>query len=60
MTKPPKATPNSDIDGIHEDEDKIKEAADDGHSSAQLKRAADENVARPDYSTERSRDDRSR
>ena len=62
MTKPPKSTPHSDIDGIHQDERPNTDvAAERGESAADLERAADENAARPDYSEdEGGRDDRTR
>ncbi len=59
MAKPPPSPPNTDIAGAHRDEPKIQRAADDVDGSAALKRAGEQNAARPDYSNERSRDDRS-
>jgi len=54
MTKPPKAAPHSDIDGVHADERPNTEvAAERGEGAADLKRAKDKSVARPDYVEER-------
>ncbi len=59
MTKPPKTPPNSDIDGVHEDEARNTDvAAAIGQDGADLERARKENVGRPPYSDEKSRDDR--
>ncbi len=59
MAKPPSAPPNTDIGGAHRDEPKIQEAADDVDGGAALKQRGEQTKARPDYSDERSRDDRS-
>ena len=61
MSQPPKATPHSDIDGVHQEEERnTKVAADLGQSGGALEQAKDEAVARPEYSEERpGRDDRS-
>jgi hypothetical protein len=60
MSKPPKSTPHSDIDGVHQEEERNTDvAADLGQSGGSLERAKDEAVARPEYRDERpSRDDR--
>ena len=48
MTKPPKATPHSDLDGIHEDERRnIDVAVETGQSSGDLARARKESIGRP-------------
>jgi len=61
VTKPPKSTPHSDIDGVHRDEKpNVESAVEAGQGSADLERAARETVARPDYSNDvKNRDDRS-
>ena len=59
MAKPPSTPPHSDLDGVHEDEPKVQNAAGQGDPGAELQRAADQDAARPDLSVERSRDDRS-
>ncbi|WP_158702953.1 hypothetical protein [Allosphingosinicella vermicomposti] len=54
MTKPPKSTPHSDLDGIHEDERRNIDAANEaGQGSDDLARARKESVARPVPSNER-------
>jgi hypothetical protein len=60
MPKPPKATPHSDIDGVHQEEQpNTKVATDLGQAGAVLERAKDQAVARPEYSDDPpSRDDR--
>lgn len=62
MPKPPKATPHSDIDGVHQNERPNTDvAADLGESAGDLKKARDENVARPKYSNDKGNvDDRTR
>ena len=51
MNKPPKATPNSDIEGVHQDERRNTDlAAEQGATAADLKRAGDESKGRPDHS----------
>ncbi len=48
MPKPPEATPHSDIEGIHQDERRNVDAANDaGQSSADLARAKKESRGRP-------------
>jgi hypothetical protein len=61
VTKPPKSTPHSDIDGVHQDEKpNVDSAVETGQGTEDLARASDENAARPDYSDDvRNRDDRS-
>ena len=59
MPKPPKSTPHSDIDGVHQDERRNVDSANAaGQDSADLELAAKEDAARPDHSGEGSRDDR--
>lgn len=60
MPKPPKATPHSDIDGVHQDEARNTDvAAGRGESAGTLEDAKDEAVARPEYiDDQKSRDDR--
>ena len=61
MTKPPKSTPHSDIDGVHRDErPNVERALETGQGAEDLALAAKENAARPDYSDDvKNRDDRS-
>ena len=50
MAKPPKTTPHSDIDGVHQEEVKNTEvAADLGQSGAALAKARKQSVARPEH-----------
>ena len=60
MAQPPKATPHSDIDGVHQDEARNTDvAAGRGESAETLDAAKDEAVARPEYRDDRrNRDDR--
>lgn len=60
MSKPPKATPHSDIDGVHQEEERnTKVAADLGQSGAALEQAKDLAVARPEHSEDQpNRDNR--
>jgi hypothetical protein len=62
MPKPPKATPHSDIDGVHKNERPNTDvAADLGESAGDLAKARDENVARPEYIDDKENlDDRTR
>ena len=61
MPKPPKTTPHSDMDGVHQDERPNVETADElGQDASDLKRAHDQSIARPEYSDKESRDDRTR
>ena len=54
MTKPPKSTPHSDLDGVHQDErpntDTAREAEQD---AGDLDRAREDSAARPPYSEDR-------
>lgn len=51
MTKPPKSTPHSDIDGVHEDErPNIETAREAGQDNEDLARAAKLDKARPPHS----------
>ena len=61
MTKPPKSTPHSDIDGVHRDgKPNVESAVEAGQDTEDLALAAEENAARPDYSDDvKNRDDRS-
>ena len=61
MAKPPKSTPNSDIDGVHRDEVRNTDvAARKGQSAGALEKARKGATARPEYRDEKkSRDDRS-
>ena len=48
VTKPPKSTPHSDIDGVHKDERRnVDTAVDVGQDSSDVQRAAEESVGRP-------------
>jgi hypothetical protein len=62
MPKPPKATPHSDIDGVHQDEVPNTElAAEIGDTAEGLAEAKDESIARPQYADDRRNlDDRSK
>ena len=61
MAKPPKATPHSDIDGVHQDEVRNTEvAAETGEGAEDLARAQEESVGRPEHLDDRpNREDRS-
>ena len=60
MAKPPKATPHSDIDGVHQDEKSNTDVASDlGQSAASLSGAKKRSAARPEYAADRpNKDDR--
>ena len=60
MTKPPKSTPHSDVDGVHQDEKpNVETAAEAGQGAAGLARAKKESKARPgSVGTESGKDDR--
>ena len=60
MAKPPKATPHSDIDGVHQDERPNTEVAGDlGQSGGSLARAKEGSTARPEQADDRpNKDDR--
>lgn len=48
VAKPPKTTPHSDLDGIHEDERRnVDVAVEAGQDSADLDRARNEGIGRP-------------
>ena len=51
MTKPPKSTPHSDMDGVHADERRnVDTALESGQDSSDIERAAEESVGRPPHS----------
>ena len=60
MPKPPVSPPSSDLDGVHEDEEKNTDSAlRTGQDSADLARAHQDSAGKPGYSDEHgSRDDR--
>lgn len=60
MSKPPKSTPHSDLNGIHEDERRNVDAANEaGQGTADLKRAKEETIGRPPSQDDlESKDDR--
>ena len=61
MPKPPDTPPNSDLDGVDEDEKRNTDAAAEaGQDPRDLARARDEAAGKPEFSDERSADDRSR
>ena len=62
MSKPPKSTPHSDIDGIHEDEKpNVESAVEAGEGSADLALAREQSKGRPPHvDDEPEREDRSR
>jgi hypothetical protein len=50
QSKPPKSTPHSDLDGIHQDErPNVESARDAGQDSGDLERAHRDSAARPPY-----------
>ena len=50
MPKPPQSTPHSDLDGVHRDEKRNVDSANDaGQDTSDLQRAGEESVGRPDY-----------
>ena len=61
VSKPPKSTPHSDIDGVHRDEKpNVQSAVEAGEGAEDLALAAKEDAARPDYSDDvKNKDDRS-
>jgi hypothetical protein len=60
VAKPPETPPHSDIDGVHRDEKRNIDAANDsGEDSGNLKLARDQARAKPPHSDEESLDDRS-
>lgn len=62
VPKPPKTTPHSDLDGVHEDErGNVETAAEAGQDSGDLETAKKEAKGRPPYSDDQGKgDDRTR
>ena len=62
MSKPPPSTPHSDIDGIHQDEERnVDSAVKAGEDASNLRLAKSESIAKPPYSDDQpEREDRSR
>ena len=62
MSRPPKSTPHSDLDGVRRDaKPNVEAAVEAGQGMEDLERASGESVARPDYSDDvKNRDDRSK
>lgn len=62
MSKPPRTTPHSDIDGVHRDERSNTDVANArGEDARELERAGDLSTARPPYTDdEEKQDDRTR
>lgn len=62
MSRPPKSTPHSDIDGVRRDsKPNVESAVESGQGTETLALARDESAARPDYAEDvKNRDDRSR
>jgi hypothetical protein len=59
MTKPPRSTPHSDLDGVHEDERRnVDSARDAGQDSAALARARQESAGRPPHAEDGEKDRR--
>ena len=59
MAKPPASPPSSDIGGVHQDGMRpSKPLARPGEDGGDLEQAAREDAARPDYSDEEPKDDR--
>ena len=51
MTKVPKSTPHSDLDGVHEDErPNVESACEAGEDAGDLEQARRESAGRPSYS----------
>ena len=61
MSKPPKSTPHSDIEGVHQDErPNVDSANAAGEDTANLGLAYDESAGHPDYADDQpNREDRS-
>ena len=60
MAKPPNSPPHSDIDGVDEDKVRNTDAAiESGQDGGDLKLAKKQAAAKPDYSSDKSKDDRS-
>ena len=62
VSKPPPSTPHSDIDGIHQDEERNVDSANRaGQDSSDLQKAREDSAARPPYTDDQpEREDRSR
>lgn len=62
MSRPPKSSPHSDLDGVHEDSrPNVDAAAEAGEGAEDLARAKRESVGKPEYADDKDgRDDRSR
>jgi hypothetical protein len=60
MSRPPRSTPHSDIDGIHEDEERnVDRAIASGQGTKELAEAKKKSTGRPPYSDDvESEDDR--
>jgi hypothetical protein len=59
MPKPPNSPPHSDIDGVHQDGTRpSKKLSGRGDDTKALEQAGREDSARPEYSDDRSADDR--
>ena len=55
VAKPPKSTPHSDLDGVHEDEGRnVDSAVQSGQDNSDVKRAAEQSVGRPPGSSTES------
>jgi hypothetical protein len=55
VAKPPKSTPHSDLDGVHQDEKPNVESAEAaGQSAADLALAREQSKGKPPHSSERS------
>jgi hypothetical protein len=53
MPKPPESTPHSDLDGVHQDDERnTKVAQETGEGAADLKRAHEDSQGRPPYADE--------
>jgi hypothetical protein len=51
VSKPPKSTPHSDLDGVHEDErPNVESALEAGQDSGDLEQAKRDSAGRPPYS----------
>jgi hypothetical protein len=62
LSRPPKSTPHSDLDGVRRDQKpNVESAVEAGQGAEDLARARDEAAAKPDYAEDvKNRDDRSR
>ena len=59
MAKPPSSPPSSDIEGVHRDGMRpSKPLPPEGQDAGDLEQAGREDAARPDYSDEKPKDDR--